>query len=98
VDSQREIILRSLVLEATARHDALTSKEALSLNRLEWIHSVRHRLLQVFGEGDIVSGFNSPDRAAQIGDFQSLEDAVLFAKSEYQRDIDYFQAIRRSSP
>jgi hypothetical protein len=98
VDSQREIILRSLVLEATARRDALTSKEALSLNRLEWIHSGRRRLVQIFGEGNIVSGFNSPDRTAQIADFTSLEDAVLFAKSEYQRDIDYFQAIRRSSP
>jgi len=57
VDRPKEIVLQSLVLEATGRRDALRSKEALSLNRLDGFTRVRRRLVQVFGEGNVVSGF-----------------------------------------
>lgn len=53
VDFSEAAFLDLLTSEALARRDSLTAPEEFLLNRLEWIHSVRRRLEQGFGEGAI---------------------------------------------
>jgi hypothetical protein len=88
--------LWDLVEEASDRRDALTETTDLRRDRIEWDGSVRPRLEQVFGKGDVATGFNNPDKSSSLSDYPDPSAALTAAIALYDADIKYFQAIRKT--
>ena len=88
--------LWDLVEEASDRRDALTEATDLRRDRIDWDGSVRPRLEQVFGKGDVASGFNNPNKAGSLADYPDPSTALAAGAALYDADIRYFQAVRKS--
>jgi hypothetical protein len=65
-----------LMEEASERRDALTETTDLRQDRIDWDASVRPRLEQEFGKGDVATGFNNPDKAGSIAEYTGPEDCA----------------------
>src|SRR5260370_14136837 len=88
--------LWDLVEEASERRDGLTETTDLRQDRLDWDGSARPRLEQVFGKGDVASGFNNPDKTGSLGESPDPQAALEAATVLYDADIRYLQAVRES--
>ena len=88
--------LWDLVEEASDRRDALTEATDLRQDRIDWDRSVRPRLEQVLGKGDVSVGFNNPDRSGSLGEYSDPTAALEAATGLYDADIKYLQEIRKS--
>ena len=88
--------LWDLVEEASDRRDALAEATDLRQDRIDWDRSVRPRLEQVFGKGDVSVGFNHPDKAGSLEEYPDPNGALDAATGLYDADIKYLQEIRKS--
>ena len=88
--------LWDLVEEASDRRDALTEATDLRGDRIDWDGSVRPRLEQVFGKGDVASGFNNPNKAGSLAEYTDPNGAFEAATALYDADIRYLQGVRKS--
>jgi hypothetical protein len=95
-DAERIRFVWDLVEEASERRDGLTETTDLRQDRIDWDRSVRPRLEQVFGKGDVASGFNNPDKTDLIAGSSDTKTALETATAIYDADIRYFQQIRKS--
>ena len=87
--------LWDLVEEASDRRDALSEATDLRQDRIDWDGSVRPRLEQVFGKGDVGSGFNNPNKAGSLAEYPDPSTALAASVALYDADIRYFQAVRK---
>jgi hypothetical protein len=94
--TDRMAFIWDLMEEASERRDALTEETDVRQDRIEWDGSVRTRLGQAFGTGDIVTGFNNPDKTGLLAEYPDSGSALEAARALYETDIEYFRAIRRS--
>ena len=95
-DTERIRFLWDLGEEASERKDALTETTDLRRDRMEWDGSVRPRLEQVFGKGDAAGGFNNPNKAGSLADYQDPSTALAAARECYESDIRYLQGVRKA--
>ena len=94
-NTERIRFVWDLIEEASDRRDALTETTDLLRDRSDWDGSARPRLEQAFGKGDVVSGFNNPDKAGLL-QHSEQKTALETATALYDADIRYFQEIRKS--
>jgi hypothetical protein len=85
-----------LMEEASERQDKLAETTDFRQDRIDWDKSVRPRLEQAFGSGDIANGFNNPGNAVSLAQFSDPESALDAARALYAADIRYLKAIRQS--
>ena len=85
-----------LVEEASDRRDTLTETTDLRQDRIDWDRSVRPRLEQSFGKGDVAAGFNNPDKAGSLAEYSDPSAALEAARGLYDADILYLQGLRKS--
>ena len=88
--------LWDLAQEAEERQDALTETTDLRQDRIAWDGSARPRLEQVFGKGDVASGFNNPDGAGSLAEYTDPATALAAARALYDVDIRYLQGVRKA--
>jgi len=93
-NTERIRFVWDLIEEASERRDALTETMDLRRDRIDWDGSVRPRLEQVFGKGDVASGFNNPDKAGLLA--ENPDTALETATALYETDIRYLQQVRKS--
>src|SRR6185503_612190 len=85
--------LWDLLEEASERRDALTERTDFRRDRIDWDASVRPRLEQEFGNGEVAGGFNNPDKGGSLANNPDPSTALEAAKALYDADIKYFQDI-----
>lgn len=95
-NAERIRLLWDLVEEANERRDALMVKTDFRQDRIDWDRSVRPRLEQMFGAGEIATGFNNPDKTGSLTEYSNPTDALEAATALYDADTRYFQKIRKS--
>jgi hypothetical protein len=93
---RKKELLDQLIGEAGERRDALTLDDDLRENRVVWIGSARIRLTRALGDSQSVWSFNNPDNTGSFAAYDDASDALVAAKAEYDRDIEYFRSLRRN--